>query len=90
MKIGRFTLLSMDAYEAIMTRRSVAKTSDKVCDQGVITRLLDAGVRAPNHFLTQPWRFVVLTGDARNDLGEAWAAGARRQGKGGLVSAVRT
>ena len=64
-----------------MTRRSVAKTSDKVCDQEVITRLLEAGVRAPNHFLTQPWRFVVLTGEARNDLGEAWAAGARREGK---------
>ena len=64
-----------------MTRRSVAKTTDKVCDQDVITRLLDAGVRAPNHFLTQPWRFVVLTGEARNELGEAWALGARREGK---------
>lgn len=71
----------MDAYEAIMTRRSESKTSPKACDQAVITRLLEAGVRAPNHHLTQPWRFVVLTNEARIELGEAWAAGARREGK---------
>lgn len=64
-----------------MTRRSVPKTSSKACDQDVITRLLEAAVRAPNHHLTQPWRFVVLTNEARNELGEAWAAGARREGK---------
>ena len=46
----------------------------------VVTRLLEAGVRAPTHFLTQPWRFIVLTGDARVELGEALAAGARRLG----------
>jgi nitroreductase len=71
----------MDAYEAIMTRRSIAKMSEKPCDKEVITPLLEAAVRAPTHFLTQPWRFVVLTGEARKELGEAWAAGARREGK---------
>lgn len=71
----------MEAYEAIMTRRSVAKTSDARCEKEVISRLLAAAVRAPTHFLTQPWRFVVLTGTAREELGEAWAAGARREGK---------
>ena len=71
----------MDAYEAIMTRRSVPRTSDRLCERDVIERLLDAGTRAPTHHLTQPWRFVVLTGSAREELGEAWAAGARREGK---------
>ena len=33
--------------------------------------LLEAAVRAPNHHLTEPWRFIVLTGQALEDLGEA-------------------
>jgi nitroreductase len=70
----------VDAYEAIVTRRSVPKTSDKPVDRITVTRLLEAGIRAPCHFLTQPWRFIVLTGDARVELGEAWAVGARREG----------
>jgi nitroreductase len=37
-------------------------------------------VRAPNHHITEPWRFVVLAGDARCELGEAWAAGTARDG----------
>jgi len=41
--------------------------------------LLEAAVRAPNHHLTEPWRFVVLTGQALEDLGEAMGEGARRQ-----------
>ena len=71
----------MDAYEAIITRRSIPKTSERACDKAVIERLLEAAVRAPNHHLTQPWRFVVLTNEAREELGEAWASAARREGK---------
>ena len=64
-----------------MTRRSVPKLSDRVPDPGAIQRLLDAAVRAPTHHLTQPWRFVVLTGPALDDFGRAWAAGTEREGK---------
>ena len=64
-----------------MTRRSIARTSERLCDRDLIGRLLDAGVRAPTHFLTQPWRCVVLAGDARKELGEALAAAARREGR---------
>ncbi|HWC14626.1 MAG TPA: nitroreductase [Actinomycetota bacterium] len=71
----------MEAYEAIMTRRSVARTTDEVPDREQIQRLLDAAVRAPTHHLTQPWRFVVLAGDARDELGAAWAAGQELTGK---------
>jgi nitroreductase len=37
----------------------------------VIDTLLEAANHAPNHYLTQPWRFFVLRGDARVRLGEA-------------------
>ncbi|MGH2788151.1 MAG: nitroreductase family protein [Actinomycetota bacterium] len=71
----------METYDAIMTRRSVPKTGDRVPDRAAITRLIRAAVAAPNHHLTQPWRFIVLAGDALKDLGAAWAAGDARTGR---------
>ncbi len=73
--------LCVETYEAIMTRRSVPRPTDEVPDRRTLERLLEAAVRAPNHHLTQPWRFLVLTGDALVQLGEAWARGAAREGK---------
>lgn len=63
----------MDAYEAIMTRRMVSKMSDRRPSEADIRAVLDAAVRAPTHYLTQPWRFLVLTGRALDQLGEAMA-----------------
>jgi nitroreductase len=71
----------METYEAIMTRRSVPRVSARRPDAATIRRLLEAGVRAPTHHLTQPWRFVVLAGEALERFADAWAAGAAREGK---------
>jgi nitroreductase len=71
----------METYEAIMTRRSVPKPSEELPERHEIERLLAAAVRAPTHHITEPWRFIVLAGDARHELGDAWAAGAAREGK---------
>ncbi|HYP23729.1 MAG TPA: nitroreductase [Actinomycetota bacterium] len=70
----------MDAIEAIMTRRSVPRCDGDV-GRDAIETILAAAVRAPNHHLTQPWRFVVLAGEARTELARAWAAGLEREGK---------
>ena len=61
-----------------MSRRSMRKTSDRIPSRVLIRRLLDAAVAAPNHHLTEPWRFVVLTGDALKGLGAAWATAEER------------
>jgi nitroreductase len=71
----------MDALEAIMTRRSEPRMLEEVPPREHIERLLEAGVRAPTHHLTEPWRFIVLAGDERLRLGEAWAAGAAAEGQ---------
>jgi len=71
----------VETYDALMTRRSVPKTTDQVPDRATIQKLLDAGVRAPCHHLTQPWRFVVLTGEALDGFGDAWARGDERVGR---------
>lgn len=36
----------------------------------IIERILEAASWAPNHHLTEPWRFVVLSGDERRNLGK--------------------
>lgn len=60
---------------AIRSRRSAKRLLDTPVDRSVIERLLDAATWAPNHHLTEPWRFWVVSGDARVRFGEAMAAG---------------
>lgn len=60
----------MDAYEAITRRTSVRTFAPTPVPRAVLERLLAAAVRAPNHKLTEPWRFAVLTGESRNRYAE--------------------
>ncbi len=62
----------MDVLEALRTRRSIGKLGGDVSPQDVRT-IVEAALYAPNHKLTEPWRFTVLRGDARVRLGEAWS-----------------
>lgn len=54
--------------EAIRNRASVKVFSTEDVASDVIERCLDAAVWAPNHHLTEPWSFHVITGDAREML----------------------
>jgi nitroreductase len=60
----------MDAIDAIQRRTSVRRFRPDPVPRDVLARLLDCAVRAPNHKLTQPWRFVVLTQGARDRFAE--------------------
>jgi nitroreductase len=60
----------MDAISAIQRRTSVRRFRPEPVPRETIERLLDCAVQAPNHKLTQPWRFTVLTGAARSRLAE--------------------
>ncbi len=62
----------MDVLEALRTRRSIAKLTGRVTDE-TLRELVEAGLWAPNHKLTKPWRFTALRGEARDRLGAAWA-----------------
>jgi nitroreductase len=58
---------------AIHTRQSISKVRPDSVPRELIERLLAAAAQAPNHFRVRPWRFVVLTGEARERLGEVMA-----------------
>jgi len=54
----------MDVIDAIQRRTSVRRFRPDPVARETIERLLDCAVRAPNHKLTEPWRFAVVTGAA--------------------------
>jgi nitroreductase len=57
--------------EAIRTRRSVRKfRPDQSPSKDAISALLEAATWAPNHHMTEPWRFVVIAKDDRFKLAE--------------------
>lgn len=63
----------MDVIDAIYARRSVSKVTSEPVSRKLIEKLLAAGAQAPNHYRVQPWRFHVLTGAARERLGDVMA-----------------
>lgn len=64
---------SLSVWEAIRGRRSVGRVKSERVSRELIERLLDAANWAPSHHGTEPWRFVVLSGEGRSVLGEAYA-----------------
>jgi nitroreductase len=59
------TLQTMTLTELIRSRRSVGAFKDQSVPLNVIHDLLETAVYAPNHRLTEPWRFIYLTGKGR-------------------------
>lgn len=63
----------MELLEGIRSRRSISRVKPDPVDKALIERILEAGAWAPNHHLTEPWRFIVMTGDGRQRLADAYA-----------------
>lgn len=62
----------MELFDAIKTRRSIGIVKEEPVPNQLIEQILESGTYAPNHFRTEPWRFFVLTGDSRKELGEVF------------------
>jgi nitroreductase len=69
----------MDGIELIHTRHSVSKVLPDPVPRDLIEKLLEAAVQAPNHYRVYPWRLIVLTGAARERLGEVMAQSLRER-----------
>src|SRR4051794_16718033 len=72
-KIEKKEWMEMDVITAIKTRRSIGKVKPDSVSKEMIETILEAGTWAPCHHQTEPWRFFVLTGDARKSLGNIFA-----------------
>lgn len=66
----------MDALDAIRTRRSLRRLSDKPVPHEILDDLLELAATAPAPHHTQPWRYVIVLPRSRERLitamGAAW------------------
>jgi nitroreductase len=56
--------------DLLLARRSVGRVLPDQPPRATIERLLEAACAAPNHHHTQPWRFIVISGTAREEVGK--------------------
>jgi nitroreductase len=61
----------MDVLEAIGARRSIKRYTERPVEPEVIERLVEVATMAPNHRMTQPWRFYVMGPESRAGFGAA-------------------
>jgi nitroreductase len=78
----------MEVFEAIFGRHSIGKVKPEPVARELVEKLLNAAVQAPNHHKVRPWRFVVLTGNARNKLGDVFAASFAQRNPDALAEAL--
>jgi nitroreductase len=70
-------LLEVD--RAIETRRSVGRVKQEPVPRELVEKVLESAVHAPNHKITEPWRFHVFAGKGRGELARARAELAKIQ-----------
>ena len=66
----------MDALELLINRRSASRLTEPAPSGEVLENILRAGMRAPDHGTLQPWRFVIIEGEARERFAEVLVAAA--------------
>ena len=64
----------MDTITALTTRVSSPRLDQPGPSDEQLDLLLRAAIRAPDHGLLRPWRFIVLEGEQRERLGDIMEA----------------
>ncbi len=60
----------MDIADIIRSRRSIGAFTSETIPPGLVESLLETAVYAPNHRLTEPWRFIFITDEGRERYAE--------------------
>jgi len=63
-----------DTVEAILQRQSHARLQEPAPEGADLEAILACGLRAPDHALLRPSRFLVVSGPGRQRLGEVFAS----------------
>lgn len=65
---------SLEILDAIRARRSIKRFTEREVTRDQLEALLQMATLAPNHRMTEPWRFYVMGPQAREAWGEALGA----------------
>src|SRR5262245_304291 len=80
----------MEAMELLRTRYSASKLGAPSPSAQATEAMLEAAARAPDHGRLQPWRLILIEGDARRSFGELLAESlARRNPSAGDQAFIR-
>ena len=71
-----FGRLAMDALEALLNRTSVPKLTDPAPSDKCLANICQAALRAADHGVLRPWRFLMISGDSRHKLGDLFVKAA--------------
>ena len=69
--------MALDVTRAIETRQSIGRVRQEPVPRELVERILESAVHAPNHKITEPWRFHVFSGKGRGEFARARAELAR-------------
>jgi len=67
----------LEIREAIKSRRSIGRVRTTPVPKEIVEEILESAVHAPNHKITEPWRFHVFMGKGRGEFARARAELAR-------------
>ncbi len=67
---------SMKALDALLNRSSSPKLSDPLPNEKILENIYRSALRAADHGVLRPWRFLLIKGAARDRLGELFLAAA--------------
>lgn len=65
---------------AIYNRRSIRKFSSRPIDERDLLELMDGTARAPSSKNSQPWKYVIVTGNSKHEMLDAYRRGLAREG----------
>lgn len=72
----------METLDAILTRVSQGKLAEPAPDATALDKAFACALRAPDHRVLRPWRYLVLRGDALRQLGEVFVDAMRAANPG--------
>lgn len=67
---------------AIYDRRSIRKYLDKPISKKDITDIIQSGIKAPSSKNRQPWKYIVVQGNAKEEMLEVFRQGIEREENG--------
>ena len=66
---------------AIYDRRSIRKFTDRPISQADITDIIQSGIKAPSSKNRQPWKYIVVQGNAKEEMLKVFRQGIEREEK---------
>lgn len=64
-------ITALALQELLRTRQTTHDFFNEPVDDEIVMRALGCAIRAPNHFLNNPWRFTILGHDTRSRIARA-------------------